>query len=46
MLADELKEQLKKIEPDITLIKQFWQNTQAENQFQLLEIVLLFQNAD
>ncbi|HRN78619.1 MAG TPA: peptide chain release factor 2 [Candidatus Dependentiae bacterium] len=37
MLIDELKEQLKQIEPDINTIKTYWQNAGLEQQFTNLE---------
>ncbi len=37
MLIDELKEQLKAVEPDLATIKSFWQNSGLEEQFKKLE---------
>jgi peptide chain release factor 2 len=37
MLIDELKEQLKNIEPDIATIKTYWENAGLENRFQELD---------
>jgi len=37
MLIDELKEQLKNIEPDLATIKAFWSNAQLEQEFQKLQ---------
>ena len=37
MLFDELQEQLKKLAPDITIIKNFWENSPLEKRFQELE---------
>jgi len=37
MLIDELREQLKSIEPDIITIKTYWQNADSENRFQDLD---------
>ncbi|HJZ23165.1 MAG TPA: peptide chain release factor 2 [Candidatus Babeliales bacterium] len=37
MLSDELKEQLKSISPDIEIIKQSWDQSQFESEFQSLE---------
>lgn len=37
MLIDELKEQLKKFDPDITLIKNYWHNAGIDNEFQKLD---------
>jgi len=37
MLIDELREQLKSIEPDIKIIEIYWRNTQGEKRFQELE---------
>jgi len=37
MLIDELKEQLKSLEPDLTTIKQYWAQSGLEHQFENLE---------
>jgi len=37
MLIDELKEQLKSLEPDLATIKQYWANSGLEKQFEMLE---------
>jgi len=37
MLIDELKEQLKQVEPDIRIIQSYWQNTGLEKRFDDLE---------
>jgi peptide chain release factor 2 len=37
MLIDELREQLKEIEPDINIISTYWQNRQHEKRFKELE---------
>lgn len=37
MLIDELKEQLKSLEPDLATIKQYWANSGLEQQFEALE---------
>src|SRR3989304_2315000 len=37
MLIDDLKEQLKSIEPDISIITSYWDNSALENRFKALE---------
>ena len=39
MLIDDLREQLKNMDPDIQTIKTFWNNTQLEKKFQELETI-------
>ncbi len=39
MLIDELREQLKTVEPAINIITTYWQNTQHEKRFQELELL-------
>jgi peptide chain release factor 2 len=36
MLVDDLKEKLKSVEPDLTVIKNYWANTNNESEFQRL----------
>lgn len=44
MLVDELRERLKKIEPDIEIIKHYWKETGGEEEFQRLNTITTQEN--
>ena len=39
MLVDELKEKLKSIEPDLAVIKEYWNNSGSEAEFERLSAI-------
>lgn len=44
MLVDELREKLKSVDPDIKVIKTFWENSQIEDEFQRLHTMSVQEN--